>query len=136
MKDLLYDHFQDSVGELLIRHKSILDVLTKYQESQARVNRAVVKAVTSCGCIEINSKKQNFLKQDSDKEVSLQDLRNYMDTHLSGSLCSNCREVIEKELGNNLFYIAALCNVLDVNMYDVLLKEYEKMNTLGIYNLF
>ncbi len=131
MKDLLYDHFQDSVGELLIRHKSILDILTKYQESQSRVNRAVVKAVTSCGCIEINSKKQNF-----DDEVSLQELKNYMDTHLRGNLCSNCREVIEKELGNNLFYIAALCNVLDISMYDVLLKEYEKMHTLGIYNFF
>jgi len=131
MKDLLYDHFQDSVGELLIRHKSVLDVLTKYQESQSRVNRAVVKAVTSCGCIEINSKKQNF-----DEGVTLQELKNYMDTHLKGRLCSNCRDVIEKELGNNLFYIAALCNVLDINMYDVLLKEYEKMNTLGIYNLF
>ena len=131
MKDLLYDHFQDSVGELLIRHKSILDVLTKYQESQSRVNRAVVKAVTSCGCIEINSKKQSC-----GEEVEYQDLKNYMDTHLTGNVCANCREVIEKELGNNLFYIAALCNVLDVNMYDVLLKEYEKMHTLGIYNLF
>lgn len=131
MKDLLYDHFQDSVGELLIRHKSILDILTKYQESQARVNRAVVKSVTSCGCIEINSKKQNF-----NDNVAYPDLKNYMDTHLSGNLCANCRDVIEKELGNNLFYVAALCNVLDISMYDVLLKEYEKMNTLGIYNLF
>jgi hypothetical protein len=131
MKDLLYDHFQDSVGELLIRHKSILDILTKYQESQARVNRAVVKAVTSCGCIEIDSKKQNY-----DDSVSLQELKNYMDTHLKGGLCPNCRDVIEKELGNNLFYIAALCNVLDISMYDVLLKEYEKMHTLGIYNFF
>lgn len=131
MKDLLYDNFQDSVGELLVRHKSILDVLTKYQESQSRVNRAVVKAVTSCGCIEINSKKQNF-----DKEASLHELKNYMDTHLNGNLCQNCRDIIEKELGNNLFYIAALCNVIDISMYDVLLKEYEKMHTLGIYNLF
>jgi hypothetical protein len=131
MKDLLYDHFQDSVGELLIRHKSVLDILTKYQESQSRVNRAVVKAVTCCGCIEINSKKQNY-----GDEVSLQDLKNYMDTHLNGGLCANCREVIEKELGNNLFYVAALCNVLDISMYDVLLKEYEKMHTLGIYNFF
>jgi len=131
MKDLLYDNFQDSVGELLVRHKSILDVLTKYQESQSRVSRAVVKAVTSCGCIEINSKKQNY-----DNEITLQELKNYMDTHLKGSLCSNCRDVIEKELGNNLFYIAALCNIMDISMYDVLLKEYEKMHTLGIYNLF
>lgn len=131
MKDLLYDHFQDCVGELLIRHKSILDVLTKQQESQTRVSRAVVKAVTSCGCLEINAK-----KQDCSEEGCLQDLKNYMDTHVKGNLCDNCRDVIEKELGNNLFYTAALCNILDVSLYDVLLKEYEKLNTLGIYNLY
>ena len=130
MKDLLYNHFQDSVDELLIRHKSILDVLTKFQESQTRVNRAVVKAVTSCGCIEINSKKQSY-----SPEVSIQELKDFMDTHLKGNICSNCRDIIEKELGNNLFYMAALCNLVDVSMYDVLLKEYEKIKTLGIYNM-
>lgn len=130
MKDLLYNHFQDSVDELLIRHKSILDVLTKFQESQTRVNRAVVKAVTSCGCIEINSKKQNF----SD-EISIEELKDIMDTHLKGNLCDSCRDVIEKEIGNNLFFMAALCNIVDINMYDVLLKEYEKIKTLGIFHM-
>lgn len=130
MKDLLYNHFQDSVDELLIRHKSILDVLTKFQESQTRVNRAVVKAVTTCGCIEINSKKQSY-----SNEVSIQELKDFMDTHLKGNICSNCRDIIEKELGNNLFYMAALCNLVDVSMYDVLLKEYEKIKTLGVFNM-
>ncbi|HYE08834.1 MAG TPA: DUF1573 domain-containing protein [Patescibacteria group bacterium] len=130
MKDLLYNDFQDSVDELLMRHRSILDVLTKFQESQTRVNRAVVKAVTACGCIEINSRKQNY-----SNEVSLQELKDFMDTHLKGNICSNCRDVIEKELGNNLFYMAALCNLVDVSMYDVLLKEYEKIKTLGVFNM-
>jgi hypothetical protein len=130
MKDLLYNDFQDSVDELLMRHRSILDVLTKFQESQTRVNRAVVKAVTSCGCIEINSKKQSY-----SSEVSLQELKDFMDTHLKGNICGNCRDVIEKELGNNLFYMAALCNLVDVSMYDVLLKEYEKIKTLGVFNM-
>ena len=130
MKDLLYNHFQDSVDELLIRHKSILDVLTKFQESQTRVNRAVVKAVTTCGCIEINSKKQNFTN-----EISIEELKDYMDTHLKGNICDSCRDIIEKELGNNLFYMASLCNLLDVNMYDVLLKEYEKIKTLGVFHM-
>lgn len=130
MKDLLYNDFQDSVDELLMRHRSILDVLTKYQESQTRVNRAVVKAVTSCGCIEINSKKQSY-----SNEVSLQELKDFMDTHLKGNICGNCRDVIEKELGNNLFYMAALCNLVDVSMYDVMLKEYEKIKTLGVFNM-
>jgi hypothetical protein len=130
MKDLLYNHFQDSVDELLIRHKSILDVLTKFQESQTRVNRAVVKAVTTCGCIEIHSKKQSY-----SNEITIQELKDFMDTHLKGNICNNCRDVIEKELGNNLFYMAALCNLVDVSMYDVLLKEYEKIKTLGVFNM-
>lgn len=130
MKELLLDHFQDSVDELLIRHKSILDVLTKFQESQTRVNRAVVKAVTTCGCVEIHSKKQNF-----SGEVSIQELKSFLDTHLRGGLCENCKDVIEKELGNNMFYMAALCNLLDISMYDVLIKEDEKIKTLGIFNM-
>jgi hypothetical protein len=130
MKDLLYNDFQNSVDELLMRHRSILDVLTKFQESQTRVNRAVVKSVTSCGCIEINSKKQVY-----SNEVSLQELKDFMDTHLKGNICGNCRDVIEKELGNNMFYMAALCNLLDISMYDVLLKEYEKIKTLGVFNM-
>ena len=40
-------------------------------------------------------------------------------------------EVIEREIGNNLFYLTSLCNALDINLYDVLLKESDKMNTLG-----
>ncbi|MDF2520192.1 MAG: hypothetical protein K0R84_820 [Clostridia bacterium] len=130
MKDLLFDHFQDSVDEILIRHKSILDVLTKFQESQTRANRAVVKAVTTCGCIEINSKKQNF----SD-EIPLDELKDFLETHVKGSLCDNCRDVIEKELGNNLFYMAALCNLLNISMYDVMIKEYEQIKTLGFFNM-
>lgn len=130
MKDLLYNDFQDSVDELLMRHRSILDVLTKFQESQTRVNRAIVKAVTACGCIEINSKKQVY-----SNDISLQELKDFMDTHLKGNICTNCRDVIEKELGNNLFYMAALCNIVDISMYDVMLKEYEKIKTLGVFNM-
>jgi len=66
----------------------------------------------------------------------LQDFKNFMDTHIKGALCEKCREVIEKELGSSMFYSAALCNVLDINMYDVILKQYETMSTLGIYNMF
>ena len=56
MKDIIFDSFQNDVSESLLRHKSIIDVLTKYSESSSRVNRAVAKAVTNCGCIEINAK--------------------------------------------------------------------------------
>ena len=41
MKDCIFDNFQNSVDESLLRHRSVLDVITKLQESDARVNRAV-----------------------------------------------------------------------------------------------
>ncbi|AIY80831.1 DUF1573 domain-containing protein [Clostridium botulinum] len=127
MKDIIFDDFQNSVNDSLLRHKSILDILTKYSESSSRVNRAVAKSVTNCGCININASKQNSLNQDK----SVDDLSTYLESHLSGELCENCREIIEKEIGNNLFYLTSLCNNLDINLYDVLLKEHDKINTLG-----
>lgn len=130
MKDLLVEDFQDAVGELLVRHKSILDLLSKYQESTARVNRAIVKAVTTCGCIEIDAKKQNI-----PPDVTLSELAELMDTHLKGHLCDNCRDVIEKEMGNNIFYLANICNTLGLNMYDILIKEKEELDTLGYFNM-
>ncbi|MDU6313536.1 MAG: DUF1573 domain-containing protein [Clostridium perfringens] len=128
MKDVIFDDFQNSVNNSLLRHKSILDILSKYQESQARANRAICKAVTNCGCIEISAKKQNMLE---DTDISLEELNPRLNSHIKGDLCENCREVIERELGNNLFYLTSLCNALDLNLFDILLKEYNKMDTLG-----
>ncbi|KGG80112.1 hypothetical protein Y919_08060 [Caloranaerobacter azorensis H53214] len=127
--DLLCDEFQDIVAEVLIRHKSILDIITKLEESNARINRALIKSVTSCGCISINAKKQEF------KHESLKEAKNTIDNHLEGKMCDSCKEKIEEELGKHLFYIAALCNTLDLNFYDLIIKEYKKLNTLGIYTL-
>lgn len=127
MKDIIFDDFQNAVEGSLLRHKSILDILTKYAESQARVNRAIAKSVTNCGCIKINADKQYIpLDNDSDDVVDLS-----LSTHLNGELCESCREVIEREIGNNVFYLTSLCNALDINLYDVLLKENDKINTLG-----
>ena len=128
MKDVIFADFQNSVNNSLLRHKSILDILSKYQESQARANRAICKAVTNCGCIEICAKKQNMLE---DTDLSLEELNPRLSSHIKGDLCENCREVIERELGNNLFYLTSLCNALDLNLFDILLKEYNKMDTLG-----
>ncbi|MHB8927300.1 MAG: DUF1573 domain-containing protein [Bacillota bacterium] len=130
MKDLLCDEFQQAVGEFLVRHRSVLDVLTKFQESNARVNRAIVKSVTSCGCLRVNAEKQRV-----PTDISLRELKDYMDTHLDGELCEHCKEVIEAEIGMNLFYVAALCNLLDINMYDTLINEHKKITALGLFNL-
>jgi len=129
MKDLLCDQFQETVSEYLVRHRSVLDIMAKYQESNARVNRALTKAVTSCGCVEIHGTKQRY-----PADATLEQMRDHSMEHLTGKLCDHCREVIEAEIGNNLFYLAALCNVLDLNLYDVLLKEHKKLTALGLYN--
>ena len=130
VKDILSDEFQYTVSELLIRNKGILDSITKYQDSNSRVNRAIIKASTQCGCIEINSTKQIF-PEDSDFDG----IRENISTHLEGSLCDNCRDAVEKEMGRNLFYLASLCNTLDLNLYDILIKELERVKLLGKYNL-
>jgi hypothetical protein len=129
VKDLLCNEFQSTVSEYLIRHQSILDILSKSQECNAKVNRAIVKAATSCGCIKIKSEKQRF-----NNEVSLTEMKTLLNTHTEGTLCENCREIIETELGKALFYLTALCNTLDLSLYDVLLKEHKKVSTLRIFN--
>lgn len=131
MKDLICDEFQSVVGDLLIRHHSVLDILSKLGESTARLNRAVTKAVTDCGCISIEAEKLQI----PDHIDSFDALRAYLDNHIRGKICPNCEEVIINEMGKMLFYCAALCNTLDINLYDVFLQEYKKASALGVFNL-
>lgn len=129
MKDIIFDDFQNSVDASLLRHKSILDILSKYQDAQARTTRAICKSVTNCGCIQINASKQNL----NDFE-DLDSLKDSLNNHINGKLCENCREIIEQEIGNNIFYLTSLCNTLDINIFDIMLKEYEKMKTFGKFS--
>lgn len=130
MKDIIIDEFQYTVSELLVRNKSVIDSITKFQDSNARINRSIVKAVTQCGCINVNAKKQVF-PDDGDFE----EVRNAMGTHIEGKLCDNCRDLIEKDVGRNLFYLASICNTLDLNLYDIIIKELDRIKMLGKYNL-
>lgn len=129
--DSRYNSFQESVSEYLIRHKSMLDVLSKLHESGARVNRAVVKAITSCGCVRVNAGKQELPSDIS----SYWEMKEYMATHLDGSLCEQCREVLEAELGRNLFYIAALCDLFSLSFAEVIEEERKRVAALGVFNL-
>lgn len=126
MNDMIFDDFQNAVADSLLRHKSILDILSKYQDSQSRATRAICKAVTSCGCVKINASKQCLTDNDD-----IIELKKCLDSHLEGKLCDNCRDVIERELGNNIFYLVSLCETLDINFFDVLLKEHKNIQTLG-----
>ena len=124
------DSFQDMVSDVLIRHRSILDCLSKFSETTARVNRSVIKTVTDCGCISICANKKEY----PDVE-SLKDCGKYMDSHIKGELCDNCREVITEELGKHLFYLTALCNTLDFKLEDLIKLEQERIRTLGHFLL-
>jgi len=130
LKDMLIDEFQYTVSDLLVRNKSIIDQITKFQDTNARINRTIVKAATQCGCIKINAKKQNH-KTDGD----IEELKKLMKSHLEGKLCDNCRDLLEKEIGRNLFYLTSIVNTLDINLYDVIIKELERLKILGNYNL-
>ncbi|MEL1135409.1 DUF1573 domain-containing protein [Desulfitobacterium sp. THU1] len=128
--DNLTDRYQTLVQSLLIRHQSILDIITKGQEASSRVNRAVVKSVTDCGCLGIDAHKKPI-----PEEASMQDLKNLLDSQLDGKLCENCQDIIEAELGEQFFYIAALANTLDISLSEVLAKQEKKLSTLTIFNL-
>jgi hypothetical protein len=130
MKDTDEAQFQTTVAEYLLRHRSILDVQTKLSEAAARVNRAVAKSVTSCGCISITAVRQRF-----PTDVGLRELKQFMASHLTGEMCEKCREVVETEIGTTLFYLAALCSLLDLNLKDVLEKEHARVSALGVFNL-
>jgi hypothetical protein len=130
VKDLLCDGFQETVDDYLVRHRSILDVMSKLTESASRVNRAVSKAVTNCGCIGIEAEKQKIPPELD----SLESLKEHMSTHLKGKLCDHCTEILEDEIGRNLFYLAALCNLMNLNLYDILLKEQDRVACLGMFN--
>lgn len=127
--NILFNDFQEEVSRVLIRHKSILDIMTKLDEYNARINRAVAKSVTSCGCISINATKQDYSKD------SFGDNLDSVDDHLEGKICNSCKDIIEKEMGSYVFYLAAMCNTLDLNLEQLLQKEYETIKTLGIFSL-
>jgi hypothetical protein len=122
--------FQDQVSELLLRHRSMLDVLSKFQQSNAAANRAVVKSITDCGCVQVNASKQHYTS-----DMTLEQAREQLDSHVSGQVCEHCKEIIASELGKNLFYMASLCNLLDMDMEKVITQESSKCSTLGLFNL-
>lgn len=131
MKDIICDEFQNTVSKYLVRHQSILDILSKVQESTARVNRATVKAVTNCGCLQVHAAKKEIPPNATYDDFAITKV---FDNNLEGTICPDCKETLENELGRTLFYLVALCNAMDLNLYDVLLKENKKLATLRIFN--
>src|SRR3712207_8572531 len=46
-----------------LRHRSLLDIITKLQETEGRINRAIAKSVTNCGCIEIDARSEEHTSE-------------------------------------------------------------------------
>jgi len=111
IQDIIAEDFQLAADLALLRNRSLMDNISKLETSSARLSRAITKAHTQCGCIDM-SKRQ-----------------------LSGSLCEKCRSVVETEMGDLLFYTAGLCNTLGLSIYDVMLKEKQALSLLKNFSL-
>ncbi|MGB3365930.1 MAG: DUF1573 domain-containing protein [Acidaminobacteraceae bacterium] len=131
MSDKLCDNFQKSVDDVLVRHASLLDVITKLQDSSSKINRAAVKTITNCGCVKLST-----LPNSTPEDAEYTELRNFTLTQTEGDICPVCKEKIEQEIGNNLFYLAALCNHFNLSLNDVLEHEKSSLDTLGKFSLY
>ena len=129
MAHSLSEDFQSKVSLLIARNNNILDILTKFQDSSAKTCRSVIKSATGCGCVEIKSGRPSFdidsVKTRSPKELS----------GIIGNICPDCKDHIADEIGDSLFYIAALCNALELSLKDIIKKELSNVEMLGKYSL-
>lgn len=123
MSDLKSDDFQQKVSALIIRNQNVMDILTKCQGACGKICRSTIKTATGCGCLEINAQKKL-------PSFSAQDM-----SGVSGTLCAECKDTIENEIGEMLFYIAGLCNALGLSMRDIMKKEIKNVEVLGKYSL-
>ncbi|MDX9872298.1 MAG: DUF1573 domain-containing protein [Clostridia bacterium] len=130
MTSVRCEDFQETVSSYLLRHQSILDLLSKMVVSTGAVNRAVTKSVTSCGCLKIHAEKKPL-----PPDASLKDLKVLFSSHLEGELCENCRDIVINEMGKNLFYFTALCATLGISLQEVIEEENGKVSTLGNFNM-
>lgn len=126
------EDFQVFINETLIRNKSVLDQTTKLQDACTHLCRTISKASTTCGCITIDAHKQQY---SFSEDLSIEDVKKLMSTHVNGSLCPSCEELLDKELGRVLFYLGAIANTFNVSLSDVLKQEKYHTSLLGKYSL-
>ena len=123
MSDKKSADFQDKVSQLIVRNQNILDILTKCQNSCGKICRSTIKTATGCGCLKITGEKSFPILPDKENSGT------------EGTLCPECKGIIENEIGEMLFYIAGLCNVLGLSMKDIMKKEIKNVEVLGKYSL-
>ncbi|SHF09189.1 hypothetical protein SAMN05444392_107141 [Seinonella peptonophila] len=120
--------FQRKVEQTLFRHRSFLDVTSMLQESNARLTRSVMRAVTECGCIEIRASRQEYSK-------GLQNSIHKYRSHLYHNLCESCTDLVSTEMGKHLFYFTSLCSLLEIPLSQIFKQELKNLSTLGFFYL-
>ena len=128
MSEYKSEDFQKRVFRLIARNRNILDILTKCQNSCGKICRSTVKTATGCGCLKITGEKSfSFFPEENSVENT--------NSGTEGKLCPECKSIIENEIGEMLFYIAGLCNLLGLSMKDIMKKEIKNVEVLGKYSL-
>ncbi len=116
----LINEYQRGAAKILARNKSVLDILSKLQYANARAARSVIKAVTSCGCIEIDGRRGSVENAGS---------------QIRGSICEDCAAAVETQIGEAVFYTASLCNALGISLEDIFRKDMSRSDMMGDYTL-
>ena len=121
------ESFQKDVGNLIARNRNLLDILTKCQISCGKFCRSTVKSATGCGCIKITGEKSSLCFSHESRKKS--------EASVEGKLCPDCKNIIENEIGESMFYIASLCNALGISLNTILENEIKQVKALGKYSL-
>jgi hypothetical protein len=132
LNNTITEEFQCTVKENDYFNKNILEQLAKLQEVSAKLNKTVIRACTYCGCIEINANNKLY---SYDGDINLDMIKLLDPHHISGDLCEDCKDLIEKNIGSCLYYLACISNSFDLKLNEVLLKEMNKINILGKFNI-
>lgn len=132
LNNTITEEFQCTVRENDFFNKNILEQLAKLQEVSAKLNKTIIRACTHCGCIEINANNKLYSYDD---DINFDMIKLLDPHHISGDLCEDCKDLIEKNIGSCLYYLACISNSFDLNLNEVLLKEMNKINILGKFNI-
>ncbi|MBR3942668.1 MAG: DUF1573 domain-containing protein [Clostridia bacterium] len=118
-----FDRLQQAIEKYYHRNKGIMDTLSKLSISVAKTQRSVIKSATQCGCTEIFAIKQP------------PDLEREAESMLIGCVCPSCREIIEKNLGDTLFYFLSLVQLTGTNFDSLIESQLHQTEWLGKFNL-
>lgn len=123
------EEFQQKVSSLIVRNSNVLDILTKCQALCGRICRSSIKSATGCGCVKISAEK-SLIAYSGGEDFSSKEM-----SGVEGRLCTDCKGIVEGEIGEMLFYVASLCNALGLSMSEIMEKEIKNVEALGKYSL-